>query len=71
MVEGRCRGLAAVKAERGWTWRWLARQAGYSEAYVYMVRTGRRSASAAFRAAVARVLGLPEDVLFYSAEYVD
>lgn len=57
-------GLERAKEAGGWTWRWLARQAGYSEDMVHAVRQGRRRASERFRQAVAAVLGADEGSLF-------
>lgn len=42
----------------------LARDAGFSPNLAYRIRMGNRRASPAFRKACARVLQLPESVLF-------
>jgi len=50
----------------GYTVTGLAGAVGYSHAYVSQVEGGQTSPSAKYRAAVVRVLELPERVLFPS-----
>jgi hypothetical protein len=56
--------LWQILEHQGRTLRWLARRTGYSEDLLTAIRTGRRNATAEFRARCVDKLDLPEDVLF-------
>ena len=68
MSEKRFPALEAAKQLQGWSWVWLAWQTRYSVNMVHAVRSGRRPASAAFRAKVAALLGTTEEALFCPEE---
>ncbi len=54
----------SVMEHQGRTLSWLARRIDYSYAHVKGVHAGIQPASAAFRAACATALDLPESMLF-------
>lgn len=54
-----------VRFDQGRSLVWLARETGFSYGYVRMVAANLEKGSPRFRAACARVLGLPESVLFH------
>lgn len=56
--------MLRVEVEEVHNLRWLARQTGYSHAYVRGVACGFFNPSAAFRAKAAIAMGLPEGELF-------
>lgn len=56
--------LKAVLAAQGRTQVWVAKQTGRSTRYVCDVTNGLRPPSPGFKADVARLLALPEPVLF-------
>lgn len=47
---------------------WLARKAGVSVSYAWLMLQGKRPMTEAFRAAAAEALGVPEDILFAEAK---
>jgi hypothetical protein len=55
-----------VMHEQGRSLVWLARETGFSHPYVKAVSAGQEKGSPRFRDACARVLGLPEAVLFHA-----
>jgi transcriptional regulator with XRE-family HTH domain len=54
--------------EKGIVMAWLARQCGYSENYLTLIKTGRKPATDAFAKKVSAVLGLPMSLLFLPIE---
>ena len=67
MAEYRSR-VGEILGQQGRTNAWFIRQMGVSEALFYSVEAGRRRPTDAYRAKAARVLMLPEDVLFIPVE---
>lgn len=55
-------GLLRAQGRKG---TWLAARTGVSQSYVSLMIRGKRPAYAAFRAACAAALGLPEQILFH------
>jgi transcriptional regulator with XRE-family HTH domain len=53
-----------IRRRRRLTQAELARRAGYSRAYVSRVELGDAEPSARYRAAIARVLEVPEELIF-------
>lgn len=65
----RNRATAKTATERtleaqGRTIAWLSRETNVSVAYAWRMLRGERPATAEFRAATAKALGVPEDLLF-------
>jgi hypothetical protein len=54
-----------VMIEQGRSLTWLARETRYSHGHVKNMAAGLQSAGPRFRAACARVLNIPESVLFH------
>jgi len=57
--------LERILDARGIRRRWLARQLGISDAYLSRLLSGEKRWPPRLRAETARVLMLPEDVLFF------
>lgn len=47
---------------------WLARKAGVSVSYAWLMLKGQRPLTTEFRAKAAEALGVPEDLLFTASE---
>jgi hypothetical protein len=60
--------IFALLDERGVRYSWLADQTGYSKQHVWNVSSGVFAPGPKFRAACARVMGLPESDLFHPAD---
>jgi transcriptional regulator with XRE-family HTH domain len=54
--------------EKGIVMAWLARQCGYSDNYLTLIKTGRKPATAVFARKVSEVLGQPMSALFLPLE---
>lgn len=53
-----------VLEQQGRSIAWLARKAGVSVSYAWLMLRGERPLTEAFRAAAAEALGVPVDILF-------
>jgi transcriptional regulator with XRE-family HTH domain len=56
-----------VLEQQGRSVAWLARKAGISVSYAWLMLQGKRPLTAEFKAAAAEALGVPEDMLFPTA----
>ena len=50
--------------EKGIVMAWLARQCGYSDNYLTLIKTGRKPATSTFARKASAALGLPMSLLF-------
>jgi transcriptional regulator with XRE-family HTH domain len=53
-----------VLDQQGRSVSWLARQTAVSQTYAWRMLKGERPVTSEFKAATARALGVPEDILF-------
>lgn len=58
------RNVERVLEEQERTVSWLARKAGVSVSYAWLMLRGKRPVTPEFRKAAAEALGIPEDILF-------
>jgi hypothetical protein len=64
-IESHAHPIAGILVAQGRKGTWLAAETGVSQSYASLMVRNKRPATAAFRVACAKALGLPEDVLFH------
>lgn len=60
--------IEQVLDKQGRSMAWLARKAGISVSYAWMMLKGQRPLTAEFKATASEALGVPEDLLFPASE---